>query len=373
MNNKNSNNDVTKQEDILDLHKLLNNGKKHTAQNSDGNQKKEKFNCLVKKNTYFKALSVGKNAFPQLLMCSIHNVLNCRPFFEKVPEILNFSFDDGVLTFNIDQIFMTEMELKVMYSDTNSKKTHKGEPLTLPPLPPCKNILQNIKVDFAEKKEEFKHLVELLLKHYNITSTQEPLLESLKIHFSRLGSIVYDLPEENQPVFDLTFNLIWRKMLFSSLINIKKINFRPHCFRKPVVSFQSIFEFYFKRKCSKSHLFIYKLYNMLKITSYYPEFYSILGIIWVNKYCFKVNINTFGKAVNNSKSNSSLFNNSGMFAQYKFIELTKSDIDSHFPEELISDVDFTKVRILTDSRGTFSKYSEPDFNDYTFDRNSKLY
>ena len=112
---------------------------------------------------------------------------------------------------------------------------------------------------------------------------------------------------------------------------------------------------------------------MLKITSYYPEFYSILGIIWVNKYCFKVNINTFGKAVNNSKSNSSLFNNSGMFAQYKFIELTKSDIDSHFPEELISDVDFTKVRILTDSRGTFSKYSEPDFNDYTFDRNSKLY
>ena len=51
MNNKNSNNDVTKQEDILDLHKLLNNGKKHTAQNSDGNQKKEKFNCLVKKNT----------------------------------------------------------------------------------------------------------------------------------------------------------------------------------------------------------------------------------------------------------------------------------------------------------------------------------
>lgn len=302
-------------------------------------------------------------------------------FFLMNETLKNLTYNDGIIYFDINRLHEVEIELQELIQ-TNVETSSPNRTTYLvndfyrfnpsAEMVSFINGSKEIKDSLEAKKKEFEKGIKELIEALGIRSVQDPNVAFIKAHFSRLGTVSFDLPPSADTPFSIISELVWRKLLFSSVINLDKLGFGPHTFPNPIIPFQLVFELYFRRRCGKNHPFFYKLCNMLKITSYYPEFYSILGVIWVSNQFFKVDRQTFGKTINNNSSNSALFNNSGMFIQHGFTEVQEQSLCNIDPKYL-TDVDFNKVRILVDTKGAFTKFYIPQFSEYSFNKDGKQY
>lgn len=328
-----------------------------------------------------KKLYMNSDDYNKYIMSSSCACIDFNRFFMMSDTIKNISYNDGFLYFDFNRLREAELELQSLIQGSHGKggagmscpasRTFKF----LPSAPPRGDGQDDDarKESITQKKAELFRAVSDLLRRNGITSADNPNAEFIKMHFSRLGTVVFDPPSDDEPIDQVIAELVWRKLLFSSIINLNKLGFTPHTFPNPIIPFQLVFELYFRRRCSKRHPFFNKLANMLRITNYFPEFYSILGVIWVNGHYFKVNRNIFGKTINNNSSNSALFNNSGIFIQHGFTEVPEATVRAAVDVGDIDDVDFNKVRVLTDTKENFSRFFIPEFSDYPFNKNCKLY
>lgn len=85
---------------------------------------------------------------------------------------------------------------------------------------------------------------------------------------------------------------------------------------------------YFRSRLSKNTMFMYKLYNMLLLTTKVPQLKSIVGVFWINKFVFCVERDKIARmlGLSNNCVNGALFNMQGNFPTHGFIEVTSDNL-----------------------------------------------
>ena len=73
---------------------------------------------------------------------------------------------------------------------------------------------------------------------------------------------------------------------------------------------------------------MYKLYNMLLLTSKLPQLKNIVGVFWINKFVFCVEREKIARMLGLSDNcvNGALFNMQGNFPTHGFIEVTSDNL-----------------------------------------------
>ncbi|KAK8834611.1 hypothetical protein M9Y10_013194 [Tritrichomonas musculus] len=88
---------------------------------------------------------------------------------------------------------------------------------------------------------------------------------------------------------------------------------------------------YFRSRLSKNTMFMYKLYNMLLLTTKVPQLKNVVGVFWVNKFVFCVEREKIARMLGLSENcvNGALFNMQGNFPTHGFIEVTSSNLKEY--------------------------------------------
>ena len=97
------------------------------------------------------------------------------------------------------------------------------------------------------------------------------------------------------------------------------------------MTFHQIVIDFFRKKNSSKCLFIFKLYNALKLTEHNPEFIQICGISWYHKTCIRVIPAIFAKLLGIKAIDGSLFHKQGNFTTHGFVEVEPAIVRKMIP------------------------------------------
>lgn len=114
------------------------------------------------------------------------------------------------------------------------------------------------------------------------------------------------------------------------------------------MTFHQIVINFFRKKNSSKCLFIYKLYNALRLSEINPEFTYICGVSWWNKTSIRVFPIIFAKLLGIKAIDGSLFHKQGNFTTHGFIE-----VEPTLVKKMIPNFDFTCERLLCHSNNLF--------------------
>ena len=152
------------------------------------------------------------------------------------------------------------------------------------------------------------------------------------------------IPADSEYTFQAAFND--PNLVFCPL----QLGFEPHeywLFQDRKISFRDLVLKFFRHTKTNQTKFMYKLYDMLRLTTCYPQLKQIVGVYFVNDYVIvaKKNslINMLG--INPKNVDGSLFHKQGNFSTHGFIEVNERNYtDVGF--ETKPEVDIKEARLL---------------------------
>ena len=157
------------------------------------------------------------------------------------------------------------------------------------------------------------------------------------------------------------FVLSYERCLFDYIFDLQTLGISGYFGNYVYAKFWKLYYGFFRQMCTRRRVFQQKLYAALKITLQNPEFYPLLGAMWISEHHFKVNATTFGMAINTcgGKAKSAIFNNCGLFAKHGFEEVPRSRVEGIVSPGLLQDVDEFNVRVIADPMLKFGINSMP--------------
>ena len=78
---------------------------------------------------------------------------------------------------------------------------------------------------------------------------------------------------------------------------------------------------YFRSRTSKFARFPFKLANALKITTWRPELFRVIGVKWVSPTVIMVNKTIFARLLGVKKATTAIFSSQGTFPTHNFVEI----------------------------------------------------
>lgn len=125
------------------------------------------------------------------------------------------------------------------------------------------------------------------------------------------------------------------------LVDVKMMGLVPSQFwdkyQSSMIPLQTIIEEFFYRRTSNTTKFIFKLYNALRITTYYPEYKDIIGVYWISEEIFVVLRHEFAVLNNIKIEKGALFHQHGNFTTHGFEQISTSEIASKFGKEFVTE------------------------------------
>ncbi|OHS93286.1 hypothetical protein TRFO_11901 [Tritrichomonas foetus] len=141
-------------------------------------------------------------------------------------------------------------------------------------------------------------------------------------------------------------------------INPKKLQFIPaDVWQNENISFGVLVATFFRKRNSMHCKFSNKLYNALKISSFFPDFIPIVGIEWVTDSVFRVHRAAFARLLGVRAIEGGLFHQQGNFPSHGFYELSFTESDELSKMYGYGPVDLSQYRFITHSTGLFRRSS----------------
>jgi hypothetical protein len=147
----------------------------------------------------------------------------------------------------------------------------------------------------------------------------------------------------------------------SEIIDPIALRFIPHSAWTPqTTSLQSLHDDYFGRKNNVNRRFEHKLWNALRLTSAFPNMTKLIGVVWVTETVIKVYKHEFAKLLNINTVDGGLFHKQGNFTRHGFVVLTDADVRDKIAPDLIIDVDFRDILLITHNQRQFTMFSSEE-------------
>jgi hypothetical protein len=150
-------------------------------------------------------------------------------------------------------------------------------------------------------------------------------------------------------------------LMASEIIDPIALRFIPRsAWAQQTTSLQSLHGDYFGRKNNVNRRFEHKLWNALRLTSAFPNMTKIVGVVWVGDSIIKVYKYPFAKFLNINAVDGGLFHKQGNFTRHGFVTVSDAEARDKIPPELLVDVDFREVLLITHPQGQFTMLSSEE-------------
>ncbi|KAH0788764.1 tryptophan-rich antigen [Histomonas meleagridis] len=150
--------------------------------------------------------------------------------------------------------------------------------------------------------------------------------------------------------------LVYEQRLIENIIDIRPLGVGGIFGKCYIVRFKKFYNDFLRTKCRKDNdNFMHKVFAMLELTREVPDYYLLLGIMWISEHHFKVNATTFRRATNicGGKANSAIFSEKGVFLSRGFNCVSRKALVNLVGDDKLEDVDNVNVRILVDPTKKF--------------------
>lgn len=149
--------------------------------------------------------------------------------------------------------------------------------------------------------------------------------------------------------------------LTTEMIDPAALGFVPtESWTSKAVSMQYLTENYFARKNNVNRRFEHKLWNALRITTAFPNLIKIVGVMWVSHNVIKVYKHVFARLLNINSIEGGLFHKQGNFTRHGFILITEPSARETLSPDVLMDVDFKDVVLITHKQDAFTISSTED-------------
>jgi hypothetical protein len=142
------------------------------------------------------------------------------------------------------------------------------------------------------------------------------------------------------------------------VMNPQELGFIPTvCWPNQNVSFGALVQAFFHKRSNVNCRFYHKLFDALRISTYFPNIRAFIGVTWVTSSVIRVDGPVFARLLKVNKFQAGLFHNGGNFACHGFVELNAFRARSLLGPENTAGVDFQDVRLYEHADGLFTRDS----------------
>lgn len=172
--------------------------------------------------------------------------------------------------------------------------------------------------------------------------------------YSTYGSFRTSVNQSNHKGADVDFNIICPDTDF--VIYPQKLGFIPeNLWVDKELTFGALVTTFFQKRNNASSRFSHKLFNALRLSTEHPHLIPYIGVEWITPTILKVNKFAFARLLKIKTIDGSLFHHQGNFPSHGFVEINEKEACGILPPEVLSDVDYESVRLLTHPAGIFRR------------------
>ena len=124
------------------------------------------------------------------------------------------------------------------------------------------------------------------------------------------------------------------------------------------VTFGTLVSSFFRRRNSTSSKFPYKLYNALRITEFWPDYFPHIGVKWITDSIIWVNRESFARLLGVKTIEGGLFHQQGNFPSHGFEELSFEESEKVAAQLGLGKIDLSVMRLIRHTNGLFRRDSK---------------
>lgn len=122
-----------------------------------------------------------------------------------------------------------------------------------------------------------------------------------------------------------------------------------------IITFGNLVQSFFRRRNSSASKFPYKLFNALRITELYPEYFPHIGVKWVDDNIIWVSREPFARLIGVRTIEGGLFHQQGNFPSHGFVELSFEESESVAAQHNLGHVALSHMRMVRHTAGVFKR------------------